>query len=194
MANSILREIASSIKSYKHFTIMIDETTDVINKEQCVLVMRWVHDTLEVNEDFIGLYEINDTDRICHTYQSNQGRIVATGFVMRNIRGQGYDRASAMTGHQSGVAKCIKYIEPIAVLTNCYGHSLNLAVSDSVKACKMMKDVLETVTEIIKLIKFSPRREAILRTVKEEVGSHAAGIRVLFFQHDGLSNTVVLQA
>ena len=43
----------------------------------------------------------------------------------------------------------------------------------------MMNGVLETVRKIIKLIKFSPRKEAVLRPVKEEVGSSAAGIRVL---------------
>ena len=64
MANNILREIASSIKSYKHFTIMIDKTTDVNNKEQCILVMHWVDDTLEVHKDFIGLYEINDKESV----------------------------------------------------------------------------------------------------------------------------------
>ena len=80
MANSNLIEIASSIKSHKHFTIMIDKTTDVTNREQWVLIVRWVDNTLEVHKDCIGLYEIND--RICHTYQSNQGRIVATEFVI----------------------------------------------------------------------------------------------------------------
>ena len=83
-----------------------------------------------------------------------------------------------MTDYKSGVANCIQDIEPREVFTHYCGHSLNLAVSDSVKACRMMKDVLETVREITKLITFSPRREAILRAVKEEVGSDAAGIRV----------------
>ena len=98
---------------------------------------------------------------------------------LTNIHGQCYDGASAMTGHKSGVANCIQDIESRTVFTHCYGYSLNLAVLDSVKACQMMKDVLETVREITKLIKFSPQREAILRAVKEEVGSDAAGIRVL---------------
>ena len=52
-----------------------------------------------------------------------------------------------------------------------------------------MKDVLETVREITKLIKFSSRREAIIRAVKEEVG-----LDECFVQHDGLSNTVVYKA
>ena len=47
-----------------------------------------------------------------------------------------------------------------------------------------MKDVLETVREITKLIKFSLRRAAIICAVKEEVGPDER-----FVQHDGLSQT-----
>ena len=34
---------------------MVDETTDVGTKEQVVIVLRWVDNKLNVNEDFIGL-------------------------------------------------------------------------------------------------------------------------------------------
>ena len=35
---------------------MVDETTDCSNKEQVVLVIRWVDEDLTVHESFIGLY------------------------------------------------------------------------------------------------------------------------------------------
>ena len=35
---------------------LIDETTDQSNREQVVLVLRWVDETLEAHEEFIGLY------------------------------------------------------------------------------------------------------------------------------------------
>ena len=60
----------------------------------------------------------------------------------------------------------------------CYGHSLNLAASDALKQSKVMKDALETVHEVTKLIKFSPRREGIFQKLKE--GSSNPGIRVLY--------------
>ena len=42
MALSILREISSSIRETDWFTIMADECTDVSNKEQFVICLRWV--------------------------------------------------------------------------------------------------------------------------------------------------------
>ena len=42
-----------------------------------------------------------------------------------------------------------------------------------------MKDCLDTCYEIVKLIKFSPKREAMLSQLKEEMGSDAPGVRTL---------------
>ena len=67
-----------------------------------------------------------------------------------------------MSGAKKGVAKNIKSDEPRAFFTHCYGHSLNLAASDSMKTSRIMKDALETTHEITKLIKHSPKRDAKL--------------------------------
>ena len=60
---------------------------------------------------------------------------------------------------EGGVAAKIEQVEPRAVSTHCYGHDLNLAVSDTVKQCLAMKDCLDTCFELVKLIEFSPKRE-----------------------------------
>ena len=72
-----------------------------------------------------------------------------------------------MAGAKKGVAKQIMDIERHALFMHCYGHTLNLACSDAVKGCKLLKSALETTREITKLIKFSPRREAIFQEVKK---------------------------
>ena len=42
-----------------------------------------------------------------------------------------------------------------------------------------MKNCLDTCFELVKLIKFSPKREAMLHELKEEIGSDAPGVRTL---------------
>ena len=84
-----------------------------------------------------------------------------------------------MSGAKSGVATRLCAAEPRAVFTHCYGHSLNLACSDTIKRCKLMQDALDTTHEITKLIKKSPARDAIFKRLKEEMGSDSPGIRVL---------------
>ena len=82
---------------------------------------------------------------------------------------QCYDGASAMAGSKSGVATQILSEEPRALFTHCYGHSLNLAVCDSIKQCKIIQDALDVTHEITKLIKFSPKRGAVFDKLKEEL-------------------------
>ena len=84
-----------------------------------------------------------------------------------------------MAGARAGVAVKIQELEPRAVFTHCYGHALNLAVNDTITKVPKMKDCLDTCYEIVKLIKFSPKREAMLSQLKEEMGSDAPGVRTL---------------
>ena len=84
-----------------------------------------------------------------------------------------------MSGHKSGVATRVLQEEPRALYTHCYGHSLNLACSDAIKECKLIRDALDVVQEITKLVKKSPRRDCTLQAIKESMGSDDPGIRVL---------------
>ena len=91
---------------------------------------------------------------------------------MEKLHGQCYDGCSNMSGTSTGVAKRISDEEPCAVFTYCYGHSLNLACSDTVKKSKLLKQALETTQEITKLIKFSPRCDAVFKKFKTESNSN----------------------
>ena len=177
MAQQVLRKVVPKLQS-SFFTIMIDETTDASNVEQVVIVIRNVDDDLSVCEEFIGLYQT-------HSIQANSlAAIIKDTFSRLNLsiefcRGQCYDGASVMTGSKNGVAKIISNDEPRAVFTHCYGHSLNLAVGDTVKQCKIMKSALETVNEISKLIKKSPKRDAMFQRIKQGLAQGTPGFRVL---------------
>ena len=49
-----------------------------------------------------------------------------------------------MAGCKTGVATTILRKEQRALYTHCYGHALNLAVQDSVKANVILRDTLDT--------------------------------------------------
>ena len=79
-------------------------------------------------------------------------------FQIQRYRVQCYDGASSMAGSRQGVAHQILDEESRALFTHYYGHSLNLAMCDTLKNCKLAHDALDTTNEISKLIKFSPKR------------------------------------
>ena len=102
MAMQVLRHIVESIKSVPFLTIMIDETTDVSNKEQVVVCFRWVDAKLYSHEEFVGLYQVDST-------QASVLVSVIHDVSITKIRGQCYDGASSMSGVRGGVAtQCSK--------------------------------------------------------------------------------------
>ena len=62
MRMHILRPIVKNIKKSSYYIIMPDETTDIINKEQFVICIRWVDNDLNANEYVIGLHELSVTN------------------------------------------------------------------------------------------------------------------------------------
>ena len=130
-------------------------------------------------EEFLGLYAVDSIDAaILSTVIKDL--FIRMNLSLEKLRGQYYDGASAMSGNRSGVAKPISDLESRAVYTHCYGHALNLAASDTLKQCKLMKDALDTSYEITKLIKYSPRRERISQTLMENLPAGTTpGTRIL---------------
>ena len=182
MALRVLREISQSIQTAPFFSIMVDETTDVTNVEQVVVCLRWVSETLKVQEDFVGLYEVASTTAET-IYSAMNDVLLRLNLSISKLRGQCYDGSGAatMSGYKSGVATRVTAVEPRAIYTHCYGHSLNLACCDTIKRCKLMRDVLDTAHEITKLIKKSPGREATFKSLQSEMApeTNLPGVRVL---------------
>ena len=89
------------------------------------------------------------------------------GLSLNELRGQGYDGASTISGEKSGVQKLIRDIQPKALYTHCAGHSLNLAI---VSACTVLsvRNAIDSIKGFTLWIKASPKREALLKTVYQD--------------------------
>ena len=167
MALQILREVSQSVRDSGCYSIMADECTDIANKEQFTIIIRWVGEDLQDHEDFIGLYEVGSitADSLVRTIKDV---LIRMKVKLSDCRGQCYDGASNMSGSRNGVATQIMAEEKRAVYTHCYGHALNLAVGDAIKQSKVCRDALETAFEISKLVKFSPKRNAAFDRIKAD--------------------------
>ena len=140
--------------------------------------MRWVDNELAAHEEFIGLYEVKSIESISLVHVIKD-TFVRLNLPLSKLRGQCYDGASNMKGARNGVAKRIQDEEPRSTFIHCYGHSLNLSAKDTIQNCKILKSALETAYEITKLVKFSPRRENIFKSIKDEIEPGSVGIRTL---------------
>lgn len=133
---------------------------------------------MTVHEDFVGLHEIEvaNADFITDMIKNI---LVACNLNIHQLRGQCYDGASVMCGLRNGVVTQIQAMEPRAIYTNCYGHALNLAAGDTIKNCLVLKKALDITFEMSKLIKHSPKRDALFTKLKEELQPELPGMRVL---------------
>ena len=95
--------------------------------------------------------------------------ILRLGVSIEDAKGQCYDGCSTMTGVRNGVTAIIKRDNPKCLLTHCYCHTLNLAVGDTVKSVPLLKETLEDAYELTKLVKYSPKRQAALKNIQEEL-------------------------
>ena len=178
MARHVLMRVLKEISTSPFLSLMVDETTDVSNKEQLTLVIRRVDDDFAVFEEFVGLYTLAsvDADSIV---QAIKDTLLRLQIPTAKLRGQCYDGCNTMAGAKGGVAVKIQELEPKAVFTHCYGHALNLSVNDTMKKSTVMRDCLDTCYELVKLIKCSPKREAMLCQQKEETDSETLSLRAL---------------
>jgi hypothetical protein len=181
MSKEVMFNIQSAVQASDYFVIMADECTDVSNKEQFSVTLRYIDEQFEAHEEFVGLYHVQDISAQT-LHRALVDVLQRFSLNIKNCRGQCYDGAANMAGARNGVAKMISNEEPRAVYSHCYGHALNLAVSDVFKGIPVLRDMLDTAFEITKLIKLSPKRESAFEMLQVEL-NHKKSVKISAFSH-----------
>ena len=179
MAHKLLRDFLVDINSRRWFSLLADETRDVSNCEQLVLCLRWVSEEYEVNEDQVGLIQLDNTTAET-IYTSLKDSLIRLGIPLEKCRGQAYDGARNFQGHVSGVARRFMDDNAAALSVHCLAHSVNLCLQEVARSSKPVKEALNFAMDIIQLIKLSPKRQVTLETVqKQQESPSSTGIRSL---------------
>ena len=155
----ISEKIVDEVKDAKYFSVLVDETTDCSTKEQMSLSVRYVHDG-KVCEKFLTFVTVNDLTG--HGLAKSILDILHEKTLdPMNMRGQGYDGASAMSGQFNGVQACIREKNPLAVYTHCASHVLNLVVSHESNLPTIL-NTISTIQEICSLFGSSAKKQSLL--------------------------------
>ena len=129
MSRHVLLSKLETIRKNIFFTIMTDDYTDITKKEQFSFCIRTVDDNLEVKEDFLGFYELENI-KILRVVNAIKDILLRFNFSLQHCRGQTYDGASNIMGKKSGVATKLLVAQHKTLFTHCQGHSVSLAVKD----------------------------------------------------------------
>ncbi|VDH97194.1 Hypothetical predicted protein [Mytilus galloprovincialis] len=115
----IRERIVQKCKASGFYSIMADETTDVSVTEQLSLCIRYVdNDTYEVRADILGFVEPKEVDAE-HIANAIVNNLDKWGLPLQKLRGQGYDGASVMSGHVSGVQQRIRVQYNVQMHLSC---------------------------------------------------------------------------
>ena len=86
-------------------------------------------------------------------------------------RGQAYDGASNMSGIRNGVQALFKQEENKAIYVHCLAHNLNLCLQDVSRKCKILRNTMDFIHDLVQLIKFSPKRLTVFEKFRKENNS-----------------------
>ena len=166
IGDSIRSNIVYECNSCQFWSIMVDETTDTSTKEQASICVRYVraHDNeLEVCEEFLGFCALASTDAGTIT-SAIVNFLKKCGIDMEKLVGKGFDGASNMSGHVSGVSVRLTQLYPKAkYFTHCRNHALNLAVVASCNQVPDIRNFMNAFKELTLFFSYSAKRKHILR-------------------------------
>jgi len=123
-----------------------------------------------VREDFIGFVTVK--------YKTVPGikaaiikDIQQAHLDLGNLRGHGYDGASAMKGYLGGCAAIISKDSTLAIYVHCASHSLNLVLFDAYK----FYAIRNTIGTMKEMTTFNQISEMRMGTLKEQITSTEPG-------------------
>jgi hypothetical protein len=154
----ITAKIVTEVKEAGMFSVLVDETADVSQREQVSLTFRIVSKEGEVVELFAGFVT---TEALTGKglAQVVKDFLTKLRLDLGMCRGQGYDGAAAMSGRMNGCQAVILEAQPLASFVHCASHRLNLAISDTCNVTEF-KVAFGTLSSVSNFILGSPQRIA----------------------------------
>ena len=108
-----------------------------------------------------------------------------------------YDGASNMSdiNIRNGIQALFKREEPRALYMHCLAHSLNLCVQDVSKMCKLIRNTINFIHDLVQLIKFLPKWLTLFETLKSDItlstGQSLPSLRTLYPTRWTVRNTAI---
>ncbi|XP_076959209.1 uncharacterized protein LOC143635209 [Bidens hawaiensis] len=150
------------------FGLLVDESSDVSQKEQMTIVMRYVDKRGVVKESLIGVAHVNNTssatlkEAIVYLLSNNQ-------LSIDQVMGQGYDGASNTRGKFNGLKALILRDNPSAHYIHCFAHQLQLVIVAVAKKHTGVKEFYESLGLVFNTVGASCKRKYMMLELKSEM-------------------------
>nr|XP_043629731.1 zinc finger MYM-type protein 1-like [Erigeron canadensis] len=143
---SIFQEIGDDV-----FSLLVDESSDVSQKEQMAIVLRYVDAYGLVKERFVELIHVKETTSL-FLKDAIDTFFAQHKLSLGRLKGQGYDGASNMRGEFNGLKARILEVNKSAYYVHCITNILSQALQrknqDIVEAASLVTSTKEKLQEL----------------------------------------------
>lgn len=172
MAEDVTVQLLEQVKNSEYFALQLDESTDVANKAQLLVYIRFISEEKIVEEVLFckamtGRTTGKDIFRILDDYME-QNSIDWSRCV-----GVCTDGAAAMTGKRSGVIAFIKEKAPNVVSTHCMLHREALVAK---RIDDELYQVLQVVVKTVNYVKAHPMKDRLFEALCHEMDADFHGL------------------
>ena len=142
---------------------MADEATDISSEEELSVYARWLENNKPVEhaKDITAKGIASDLCTFLESKCTN----------LENMHGLGFDGASTMSGHRTGVQTRLRLHSPSAICIHCRCHQLHLAALNAASAHIQVKRVLGTLLTVWKAFHYSPKKAQKLAEIQAELNT-----------------------
>ena len=100
----ITEGLLKEVKASKIFALILDEASDISNKEQLSFCLRFVDSNNDIREEFLKFIHCDEGVIGRDLFEAMTNTLSEFGFDLMNCRGQGYDGAGDMAGKVNGLS------------------------------------------------------------------------------------------
>ncbi|KAF2347686.1 protein of unknown function DUF4371 [Trinorchestia longiramus] len=167
MSKDILAQVvADLISSPAKFSIQLDETTDVSNLSQLIVLVRYVKDDV-INEDFLFCKPLTTTTKAAEVKKPVDNFFKDNSLSWDMVSAVCSDRVPVTLGRKSGFGAVVKADAPHIIVTHCILHRHALAT-------KTLPPKLAEVLKIVDCVNYmqsSALKHRIFNELRKEMGS-----------------------
>ncbi|XP_022877495.1 zinc finger MYM-type protein 1-like isoform X2 [Olea europaea var. sylvestris] len=154
------------------FSILLDKSPDVSQEEQMSIVLRYMNNTGDVVERFMGIEHVSSATSL--SLKASVDKLFSRyGLSISRLRGQVYDVTSDIQGEFNGLKELILKENPRAFYIHCFAYRLEGALVDVAKNHMETGSLFSLASRMVNIVGVLSNRCDLLREKQAAIISNA---------------------
>lgn len=161
-----LEKVQTSISTFKKFSYMADECTDINGRQILSHCIRYLDVNGQPTDAFLDVEVIHDASASSVTTHI-LNKLSTSGLDSSKMASCSFDGAANFSGRHGGVQALLKQkCNPHLCYTHCRGHLLQLALVRAAESSKETKRAINLVSSLYSFFSKSPKRLGVLEKIE----------------------------